>query len=179
MLWRPADSLPYGIASDASPRSQEGLDSLSSCAPSSGVNGHVDLLRTFIKNTVRFLLTVKGVEPAYHGLSDFVASGTVYRPLVWVVGAWILVAALCLVSGRRRDIPLLTLLGGGLYVLMLSRRPGDTMVYAIVALWNDRAVVLAGFLLGVDDLGRELCRQLGRCSAPRWTVPAHCFEARV
>jgi hypothetical protein len=97
------------------------------------VNGHIDLLRTFAKNTARFLVTVQGVEPTYHGLSDFVASGTVYRPLLWVVGTWVLVAALSLVAGRRRDIPLLTLLGGGFYVLMLSRRPGDTMVYEIVA----------------------------------------------
>lgn len=97
------------------------------------VNGHVDLLGIFARHTARFLMTVKGVELAYHGLSDLVASGTVYRPLVWVVGAWMLVVALSLVAGRRRDIPLLTLLGGGLYVLMLSRRPGDTMVYEIVA----------------------------------------------
>jgi hypothetical protein len=97
------------------------------------VNGHVDLLGHFAYDTARFLVTAKGVEPAYHGLSDFVASGTVYRPLLWVTGAWMLVAALSLVAGRRRDIPLLTLLGGGLYVLMLSRRPGDTMVYEIVA----------------------------------------------
>ena len=97
------------------------------------VNGHLDLLGHFAYDTARFLVAVKGVEPAYHGLSDFVASGTVYRPLLWVTGAWMLVAALSLVAGRRRDIPLLTLLGGGLYVLMLSRRPGDTMVYEIAA----------------------------------------------
>ena len=97
------------------------------------VNGHLDLLGTFAYDTARFLVTVKGVEPTYHGLSDFVASGTVYRPLLWVAGAWMLIAALSLVAGRRRDIPVLTLLGGGLYLLMLSRRPGDTMVYEIVA----------------------------------------------
>jgi hypothetical protein len=97
------------------------------------VNGHFDLLGTFAYDTARFLVTVKGVEPAYHGLSDFAASGTVYRPLLWVVGAWMFVTALSLVAGRRRDIPVLTLLGGGLYVLMLSRRPGDAMVYEIVA----------------------------------------------
>jgi hypothetical protein len=94
------------------------------------VNGHADLLGTFAYDTARFLVTVKGVEPTYHGLSDFVASGTVH---LWVAGAWMIVAALSLVAGRRRDIPLLTLLGGGLYVLMLSRRPGDAMVYEIVA----------------------------------------------
>jgi hypothetical protein len=97
------------------------------------VNGHVDLLGTFAYDTARFLVTVKGVEPTYHGLGDFLAPGTVYRPLLWVGGAWLFVAALSLFAGRRRDIPLLTLFGGGLYVLMLSRRPGDTMVYEIVA----------------------------------------------
>lgn len=91
------------------------------------------LLAVFAYDTARFLLTVKGVEPAFHGLSDFLRPGTVYRPVLWVVAVWVLVVGMSLVTSRRREVPAIALLGGALYAYMLSRRPGDTMVPEIVA----------------------------------------------
>lgn len=91
------------------------------------------LLAVFAYDTARFLLTVKGVEPAFEGLSDFLGPGTVYWPVLWVVGVWVLVVGISLVTSRRREVPAIALLGGALYAYMLSRRPGDTMVPEIVA----------------------------------------------